>query len=87
MSGSAESRNHQPRGATAHDETWHHALRVLANAPGTPLPTLDRRLTWMSAIRNTRILGRHIQSTEAFSPATVSLFPAVTQARTVKNAT
>src|ERR1700728_1529512 len=27
-------------------------MRVLANAPGTPLPTLDRRLTWMSAIRN-----------------------------------
>ena len=45
MSGSAESSNHQPRGATAHHETWHHALRVLANAPRTSLLTLDKRLT------------------------------------------
>ena len=54
MSGSAESSNHQPRGATAHDETWHHALRVLANAPRTSLLTLDKRLTWTSAIRKLR---------------------------------
>ena len=41
MSGSAKSRNHQPRGTSAHDDTWHHALRVLTNAPGTSLLTLD----------------------------------------------
>ena len=41
MSGSAKSRNHPPRGTSAHDDTCHHALRVLANAPGTPMLTLD----------------------------------------------
>jgi hypothetical protein len=40
MSGSAKSRNHPPRGTSAHDDTCHHALRVLANAPGTSLPPL-----------------------------------------------
>jgi hypothetical protein len=64
-----ESRNHQPRGTSAHDETWYYALRVLANAPRTSLLTPDKRLTWRSAIRKFRSRRRESASTRK------SLFP------------
>ena len=34
MSGSAESRNHQPRGTHAHDVPWHHDCALSRARPG-----------------------------------------------------
>src|SRR5580658_9407040 len=50
-------------------------MRVLANAPGTPLPTLDRRLTWMSA---TQAFGRCAGPTP-LRPVVVSVLPVIRQ--------